>query len=112
MFFRLNSEYADMKVTELSLNINKISGWVWGVLGAVCGKDGFLALELTLSTLPLYLCDRGKHSSSNLRYSFFPKVTKSNAEASSTTAGSSMVHRIQQCQVVINNLKQSSKNLL
>lgn len=38
-------------------------------------------------------------------------VTKSNAEASSTTAGSSMVHRIQQCQVVINNLKQSSKNL-
>lgn len=101
-----------MKVTELSLNMNKISGWVWGVLGAVCGKDGFLALELTLSTLPLYLCDRGKHSSSNLRYSFFPKVTKSNAEASSTTAGSSMIHRIQQCQVVINNLKQSSKNLL
>ncbi|XP_027041714.1 telomeric repeat-binding factor 1-like isoform X2 [Pocillopora damicornis] len=39
------------------------------------------------------------------------RVTKSNAEASSTTAGSSMVHRIQQCQVVINNLKQSSKNL-
>lgn len=39
------------------------------------------------------------------------QVTESKAEASSISAGISVSERIQQCQVVINKLKQSSKNL-